>query len=532
MKLRSLMLLGIAGCVTVSVVALAALLQAAREEAITANEQMLAQSTMHQASGLLILAHEYSQHAEPRAAWQWYERHKTIVKSLPSPRADDYTALRELRSLTNDLPDLFGKLEQTHDSSNTSFALRRRQLLLDQLVISNQALSDNASQWYEAAVTRRAAAERRFQVFAFVTPVVLLVTLLTVAFLAQRRVLTPLEQLGKATAAVADGDLSIKLGFNRNDELGVLAARFDKMTDELSLRTEQLYSSEKQLRAIADNVPVLISYVDTNHQFQYANKMYRYWLNMTKPEVAGLTVREVFGDELYEAGIPYLERAMKGERVEFQSKHLVGMDLRIAHTTFIPDYGDDGTVRGIYTLSTDVTATKHAERQLKALARSDALTGVANRLCFDELLPQAIARARRSGRAIALLFLDIDRFKQINDTKGHAAGDAVLKAFANTLKASVRGTDHVARLAGDEFVVILEGLRSSEDASTTAAKIVKAVGAPVEIEGEPLTVTTSVGCGYYDPDTGSITPDVLLAKADVALYEAKKAGRNTFRLAA
>jgi len=172
---------------------------------------------------------------------------------------------------------------------------------------------------------------------------------------------------------------------------------------------------------------------------------------------------------------------------------------------------------------------KQVERQLSQLARVDALTGLPNRRQFEERLTEGIARASRDHKAIALMFLDIDYFKSINDSLGHAAGDAVLKEFAARLKAAVRITDIPARLAGDEFVVLLEGLHGEADAECVGEKVVAAMRQPFIVDGAPLRVTTSVGIAYSDrpaPDSA------LMACADEALYRAKDAGRNTFKVSA
>ena len=198
-------------------------------------------------------------------------------------------------------------------------------------------------------------------------------------------------------------------------------------------------------------------------------------------------------------------------------------------TSYIPDIAGDGTVRGVYALSTDVSAMKAVERDLLALARFDTLTGLANRHQFNEKLPQAMARAQRSGEALALLFLDVDHFKTVNDRYGHAMGDGVLREFAARLLQSVRTTDTVARLAGDEFVVILEGVHGDEEPQAVARKILVRIAGTFRVEGRDLAVSTSIGIALYHGEP--IGTAELLAKADEALYAAKHAGRNTFHLA-
>ncbi|MBT2326314.1 GGDEF domain-containing protein [Variovorax paradoxus] len=159
----------------------------------------------------------------------------------------------------------------------------------------------------------------------------------------------------------------------------------------------------------------------------------------------------------------------------------------------------------------------------------DTLTDLPNRLAFSEYLPTAISRAERTGSALALMFLDIDSFKSINDTLGHAGGDGVLTEFARRLHDSVRSTDMVARLAGDEFVIVLENLSIEDSAALVAGKIVERIREPAfQIDGRLLEVTTSIGVAFRRPTDGPITAPELLAQADAALYDAKAAGRNRF----
>jgi diguanylate cyclase (GGDEF)-like protein len=176
-----------------------------------------------------------------------------------------------------------------------------------------------------------------------------------------------------------------------------------------------------------------------------------------------------------------------------------------------------------------MTAIRRVEQELQRLARFDSLTALANRRQFDETLVQTLARVHRSGRPLALMFLDIDHFKAINDSLGHAGGDEVLQEFAWRLHASVRDNDLVARLAGDEFVILLEDIESAEKAGGVAEKILSSISKPFELMTGPLAVTASIGVAFV-PDGRHASVDIVQA-ADKVLYEAKAAGRNTFRLA-
>ncbi|UMR28628.1 diguanylate cyclase [Massilia sp. MB5] len=181
--------------------------------------------------------------------------------------------------------------------------------------------------------------------------------------------------------------------------------------------------------------------------------------------------------------------------------------------------------RAFYRLSMQRRA---AEDDLLRMATTDALTGMHNRRMFDEILPQAVARAGRNRSNLALALLDVDYFKSINDTMGHAAGDAVLVEFARRLRSSVRLTDTVARLAGDEFVIIFEQVDDTGTVSQLGGKILEAMQAPFQVEGKALVVTASMGIAVKT--RAAAAPLEILRAADQALYGVKAAGRNGFAL--
>ncbi|BCR03624.1 hypothetical protein DESUT3_06930 [Desulfuromonas versatilis] len=167
------------------------------------------------------------------------------------------------------------------------------------------------------------------------------------------------------------------------------------------------------------------------------------------------------------------------------------------------------------------------QSRLDHLAHHDPLTDLPNRLLCQDRLEHAMAKARRSGHSVALLFLDLDRFKKINDSLGHAIGDRVLCEVARRLRGSLRESDTVARMGGDEFVIVLEMLRDGQDVSGIARKILDQLAAPVVIENHEMYLTTSIGISLHPEDGATI--DDLMKAADVAMYRAKDAGRNTFQ---
>jgi diguanylate cyclase (GGDEF)-like protein len=174
------------------------------------------------------------------------------------------------------------------------------------------------------------------------------------------------------------------------------------------------------------------------------------------------------------------------------------------------------------------SARNHA-KMLESLALNDPLTGLANRRLLSERMSMALVHARRNKSFMAVVYLDLDGLKQINDTLGHGVGDALLKVVADRMVATVREEDTVARLGGDEFIIGLWHISSAEYAATVASKVLKAVSQPYTIEGHAFNITASAGVGIY-PVHGE-NSDMLIKRADLALYAAKAAGKNTFRIA-
>ncbi|MCL1067503.1 EAL domain-containing protein [Shewanella olleyana] len=176
---------------------------------------------------------------------------------------------------------------------------------------------------------------------------------------------------------------------------------------------------------------------------------------------------------------------------------------------------------------TDITSRKKAEEDLRILANFDPLTGLPNRTLFQDRLNQAITKAHRSKSIVALLFLDLDRFKHINDSMGHHVGDLLLKAVASRLQNAVRDGDTVARLGGDEFTIILEGVAKLKAATIIAEKVLKAFNAAFLLEGKNITVSPSIGISLFPNDADDSTS--LIKYADTAMYHAKSLGRNNFQ---
>ena len=289
----------------------------------------------------------------------------------------------------------------------------------------------------------------------------------------------------------------------------------------------RLAESEERLRTITDNVPVLIAHLDSARRYVFANAVHQSWLGKPSDQIFGKTMEEAFGADYVTPQAKALEKAWSGQASQCEHEIVRKKHTRIAHTTFLPQLRE-GQVVGVYVLTLDATASRLHERSLHALAHTDTLTGLPNRRHFESALEKAAGRAARTARGTALLYLDIDHFKAINDRYGHAVGDAVLVEFARRLSGAVRSSDLVSRLAGDEFTVLLNDVAGEADVEAVARKILAAMRTPFALDAVVLPVGTSIGAALAeqpDPD-----PARLLDTADRALYKAKEAGRNTFAM--
>ena len=236
-------------------------------------------------------------------------------------------------------------------------------------------------------------------------------------------------------------------------------------------------------------------------------------------------IREQHVDEL-------IGRALEGETVAAPD-----VEFTVPQTgrrgwvsaVYRPHSDGNGKIVGVIGLVRDITERKTAEQQIEYQAYHDALTGLANRRLFQEHLSLALALAQRRHSFVAVLFLDLDHFKIVNDSLGHSVGDELLKHVSRRLKHAVREGDTVARVGGDEFTIVLQEIARPDDAAAVAKKVIRSVSDPIEINGHKLYVTTSIGVTVYPRDGEDA--ETLLKNADAAMYRAKGEGRNGYQMA-
>jgi len=291
------------------------------------------------------------------------------------------------------------------------------------------------------------------------------------------------------------------------------------------------------LRRILSTLPAMVAYWDADQRCRFANQDYERWFGVKPEWLVGRHMEELLGP-LYQLNLPYIQGALRGEPQLFEREipDPNGGPPRYSQAHYVPDVMD-GVVRGFSVLVADITPRKRMEDALRSatarldmLSKHDALTGLPNRTVLADRLERAISLNTRYGSRCALLFVDLDGFKSVNDAHGHAAGDALLRLVANRLQRVVRRSDTVARLGGDEFVVLLSRLEDSQGADEAARHVLAALADEPFMLGEArVDMTCSVGVAVF-PEHGT-TADQLAASADTAMYRAKRSGRNRFALA-
>lgn len=314
---------------------------------------------------------------------------------------------------------------------------------------------------------------------------------------------------------------SVRFALDQYRRLEHVEGQQRQLIDQLASAKDDLARSEKRLRIIADSVPGRVAYINADERYTFHNSSGH---GAPLGALMGKTLLETHGEAIYGLCKEDVRRALQGHSVCVEQRYPSNGALRYFRHQYTPDINESGQVLGFYAMVTDITDFKKIQHRLSAAARVDTLTGLPNRAELLAHLECALARCKRSGHTLACLYLDIDKFKEVNDDLGHAGGDSALIEFGRRLRTCVRGSDIVARLAGDEFVIALEALDHPAEAERVAQKIIAAMATPFDIEGMCRKVTTSVGMVLARPlhdDARS-----LLRAADEALYRAKRAGRN------
>lgn len=294
-----------------------------------------------------------------------------------------------------------------------------------------------------------------------------------------------------------------------------------RKADEIALR-----DSMQRLATITDNLPAMIAHIGADLRYRFHNHAYNSWFDLPQEGLIGKHLQDFWGGALFEQKLSDIKRVLDGESVTIEYS-LTGRDgLMWFHGNLVPDRNQMGQRDGFYLLAQDITERKQLYERLEHEATHDPLTGLPNRRALMQRLAEAMARSRRHDLSIGVMFMDLDAFKQMNDTLGHEFGDAVLKRYAANIRTSVRETDFVSRLAGDEFVVVLEDLQPMPEALRAIGEsILKTAHADEEVLGVVVRLSSSIGAVIHHRWQEE-TPQELLSRADAAMYEAKMTGKN------
>jgi diguanylate cyclase (GGDEF)-like protein/PAS domain S-box-containing protein len=299
----------------------------------------------------------------------------------------------------------------------------------------------------------------------------------------------------------------------------------DTSADSTRLAEYSLREREEIFRTIAENVDDLIALLDTEGRRIYNSPSYHRIFGENELVVGSSSFNEIHPEDRDRIKTIFRRTVETGvgERSEFRFLLKDG-SIRYIESQGNAVHGADGRVSKVIVVSRDVTERKKVEQRLRHLSYHDTLTGLPNRTLFSDRLKLAIAAARRDKGLLALMFMDLDEFKQVNDTCGHAIGDLLLKEVADRIQDSLRESDTAARMGGDEFVVLLPAIETQLDAEVVAEKIRHAVCQPIDLGGHIMSISPSIGIAVF-PENGS-EEEALLKNADVAMYHAKDCGRN------
>lgn len=361
----------------------------------------------------------------------------------------------------------------------------------------------------------------------------ILVTVLLSLFMTRN-----LRRLQEGTNALQRGELNYRINIDSHDEIGDVARSFDQLAEHLSITQRQLEAKHGELKRETRNLQTLLNGINAvvveakypGFQFSYVSQEAE---NMLGYPVAEWLKPEFWREHIYPDDRAWMEKTLEDNinedgsfTVDFRMVHEMGHALwvRAINNVELNDSGD-AIIRG---LILDITEQKTAEDRIVYLAEHDAMTGLINRRRFQEELERSVAYAQRYKQMGALLFIDLDQFKYINDTYGHQYGDEYLLDVSHRLAKVLRKTDILGRLGGDEFGVIIPSVTEEETKTVATALLGTLSQEMVEHDNKLIHISASIGIAFF-PSQGYIASD-LLAKADAAMYTAKNKGRSQFHI--
>jgi diguanylate cyclase (GGDEF)-like protein/PAS domain S-box-containing protein len=343
-----------------------------------------------------------------------------------------------------------------------------------------------------------------------------------VVWLSVRNQTRRIRELKMQAEKFRDADFGEPLNESRRDELGQLAAVFNDMRERLRTTTH----SRDYVNSILSGMNEAVIVTTDDGLIASINTATSHLLGFDEDELVNTSIDTIVNTSTSQSLANDTPSGLPKEAV-FKSKF--GESIPVSYTCSVVE-GDKGAPpRRIYAAQ-NITERRRAEKRIRYLARIDPLTKIPNRMQFQHLLQRGIARARRAGKTLSLFYLDIDHFKEINDTFGHLAGDTTLETVAERLRSALPANSIIGRLAGDEFAVIVGGFGPDERGklvtSELAQKLLDRLADPFFVQGHEVFMTASMGIAYYPKDAPNVID--LIRNADGALYHAKKTGGNVF----
>lgn len=345
------------------------------------------------------------------------------------------------------------------------------------------------------------------------------------SWLFSRLLSAPLRAMSLAARKFADGQLDYVIPLSSRDEFGDLARSLNSMASQLR-KTGRLLNKAQEMSGVGG-----WEFDVRRGRFSWSPRVGRILGidDTALPDTPDALLARVHPEDravllgLLEGGLVQ----NSSFHTEFRLDRCDGalLTLQVVGEVTLGEMGSPLSMIGTFQ---DVSDRKRSEERLTVLANFDALTGLPNRTLFQDRLAQALARAARSNAQVGLLFIDLDQFKAVNDRLGHPFGDELLKQVSRRLSQAVREVDTVARMGGDEFTIILEGIQNADTAAMVAGKVLQTLAPPIHIGAQELYVTASIGVAVYPTDAEQ--GDDLLSNADTAMYRAKEEGKNTYRV--
>jgi diguanylate cyclase (GGDEF)-like protein/PAS domain S-box-containing protein len=474
--------------------------------------------------------------------------------------AKEFALLRESQAKSDELVNMekkaFAAIKGLFEDDRGSLSIRKApdrafgmNLLFSEKYAEEKTRIMVPIQEFMQSIEKRTKAElrnhemelRRFILIALGFIVIALVGMVVIIIHAFTRILRPIELLQSQVAEIAKGNYAAHCNVESANEMGELCAHFNSMAGSLQsdiaqrIKAEEtLKKSESQVRLLLNSTGEAIYGIDLNGNCTFANPTCVRILGYSRLEMLLGKNMHTLIHHSYEDGRPMsvencmiFESIRKGKGIYVEDEVFWRADSTCFHVEYrsYPQTDGDAVYGGVVTFH-DITERKQAEEKIRHMATHDGLTDLPSMRLAREHLSMAMKMARRYNNLAAVMFVDLDGFKAINDSFGHDAGDKVLREAARRLCASVRKTDTVARVGGDEFLLIITEMRSQDNAAIIAEKVIRFISQPVILKNHLAKVGVSIGIALFPRDGEDI--DVLIKLADHAMYKVKNAGKNGY----